>query len=797
MDLRWATSDTDLDMHNASFRDAVADVCAPIHGVAKDDLESEDVRLHRRARRLARAGAATLAALLALTLAFGIDVVHEKNVVSHQALLTSVQGAEAEAQNLSAKQPDVSLLLASAATRLDNDPETKAGLLDATATSPHLVRMFRVPGVVRTGALTPDGHRLALVTDQGLLEIGSTSNPASGLHVRVTDGSAITGLEFSSDGRTLATFGSDGAIHLIDATTGHSLFSTMRDPQAPGPISAAVFSPDGRTLASISGWGDILLWNVESGSLTRRIVRSRYVIPSSPDLAFSPDGSHLLISSSPIEVYDLGTGTMATFNGVPDPKYSDPTHPGDTPNSIAYRPDGSEVAVASDKVISFHNAVTGQEVRRYEGGADLIRYAPDGKWIAAAHTDGSIEVLPTNLPGTDITPTSAQTSDLIGHDRTVDFLEFSSNSRTLLSAAAGEVGIWDVAGPASLHTELSGDRSGVNGVAYNASGTRVAVGRLNGTVAFWDPRTGQRIGGDVTIGSRGVLGVVGVAFSPNGSVLAVGGDDGKISAIDVQTHKILRTVQVTHPASAIWTPTEGVYQVAYSPDGRTLAAGIGNSTVVLIDARTWTVERSLDTGDTGVTLGVTFNPRGTLLAASTCYVGDRLGTAVFDLRTGGIVWSQRAVKGSTGVAFTPNGSTLAVALFSGPTLRVDTTNWRSEGAPLDAGAGYVVGIAYSPDGRELAEGTQNGFTNLWDLTSVTPVLAELGHASDRVTDVAFSPDGDQLLAGSSDATVSLWNVDETAWARRACVMAGRNLTQTEWHQYLGTEPYQRLCSSFP
>ena len=60
LDLRWARTETDLDLRNTRFRSAVADLAAPMHGVEKDELEGEDIRQHRRARRLARTGVATV-----------------------------------------------------------------------------------------------------------------------------------------------------------------------------------------------------------------------------------------------------------------------------------------------------------------------------------------------------------------------------------------------------------------------------------------------------------------------------------------------------------------------------------------------------------------------------------------------------------------------------------------------------------------------------------------------------------------------------------------------------------------
>jgi TIR domain len=66
VDLRFARTDEQLDLNNASFRAAVADIAAPLRGRPKDELESEEVRQHRRTVRTAWAAGA---ALLILTLA--------------------------------------------------------------------------------------------------------------------------------------------------------------------------------------------------------------------------------------------------------------------------------------------------------------------------------------------------------------------------------------------------------------------------------------------------------------------------------------------------------------------------------------------------------------------------------------------------------------------------------------------------------------------------------------------------------------------------------------------------------
>lgn len=72
LDLRWAHDETDLDLRSSRFREAIADLAAPIHGIPKDELDSEDVRLHRRAKRLARGAVAALILLFVASIAAAV-----------------------------------------------------------------------------------------------------------------------------------------------------------------------------------------------------------------------------------------------------------------------------------------------------------------------------------------------------------------------------------------------------------------------------------------------------------------------------------------------------------------------------------------------------------------------------------------------------------------------------------------------------------------------------------------------------------------------------------------------------
>ncbi|MGH8629990.1 MAG: WD40 repeat domain-containing protein, partial [Burkholderiales bacterium] len=88
---------------------------------------------------------------------------------------------------------------------------------------------------------------------------------------------------------------------------------------------------------------------------------------------------------------------------------------------------------------------------------------------------------------------------------------------------------------------------------------------------------------------------------------------------------------------------------------------------------------------------------------------------------------------------------------------------------------------------------------LWDVASRQRLGVRLTGHTEFVSSVAFSPDGKTLASGSADYSIILWDVDPESWQKRACGIAGRNLTQLEWARYFGErgEPYRKTCEQWP
>jgi len=80
--------------------------------------------------------------------------------------------------------------------------------------------------------------------------------------------------------------------------------------------------------------------------------------------------------------------------------------------------------------------------------------------------------------------------------------------------------------------------------------------------------------------------------------------------------------------------------------------------------------------------------------------------------------------------------------------------------------------------------------------SHVPLLGYEGHGA-AIEALAVSDDGTLIASGAEDGSLRLWSLDLEDWIERACLRAGRNLTQEEWNIYLPSEAYAPTCPQYP
>ena len=250
-------------------------------------------------------------------------------------------------------------------------------------------------------------------------------------------------------------------------------------------------------------------------------------------------------------------------------------------------------------------------------------------------------------------------------------------------------------------------------------------------------------------------GVTSVAFSLDGKRLALGTEDSTVIVWDLDSRKPLATLK---------GHKDRVWGVAFSPDGKRLASS-ADKTVIL-----WGLEslkpvmQPLATleGHKDQVFGVTFSPDGRRLASAS---SDNT-VILWDLDSLSPVMQPLATleghKDSVlSVAFSPDGQRLASASGDKTVLLWDLASPKPVLQPLATLEGHrtlVWSVVFSSDGKRLASADNDSTVILWDLDNRRP-MTKLEEHKREVLSVAFSPDGKRLASASADKTVILWDLE--------------------------------------
>ncbi len=539
------------------------------------------------------------------------------------------------------------------------------------------------------------------------------------------EGAGLTAVSISADGQWVLASDAEQTLELWDVGSQSMLWSV---PRAHGKtIGELAIGPRRELVATLSFDGLLRVRDASTGALVFEKRHSHKL----REVAFSPDGRFVACAAylteesqdwSSAHVYDAASGELRHVLTVA----------GTTTYSLSFSPDGRRIVTGNqDGTVTYWDADSGRSVRSMRADRSSVAgvaFSPDGRLLATACRERCVHLW-SDKGGSSIL-------SMLGHTDRVYTVAFSPDGRRLATQGLDGIRVWDVRSP---YDDLTIDaHSGpARSVAFSPDGTRILTGGDDGKVRIFDTETGA-----VFLSMEGRRGR-GVDYSADGKCILVGGGS-TITAWDAMTGEV---------RADFVADKEGLYSVAFSPDGTRFASS-GRDNVV----RIWDLERSeprsLLKGHSASwgTYDVTFSPDGDKLASA-----GGVRVMVWDAHSGKVLLQLTPVRGEmTSVAFSPDGMTIATA-------GVDRTIyvWNSETGEIlktmhdDGHANTIWCVAFSADGSRLVSCDEDGTVVLWNAETGSMLYA-IARRAMPCWSVAISPDGQSIAGAFHDGTVTVW-----------------------------------------
>jgi RNA polymerase sigma factor (sigma-70 family) len=495
-------------------------------------------------------------------------------------------------------------------------------------------------------------------------------------------------------------------------------------------------------------------------------------------MAVSADGRLAVASSghgwfsgllSPARVIDLTDGRCL---------YSIPARLGPNAEAVGLSPDGKTLAIKDDRFLTFRDAATGKELRKFEyltasgggrAGTDWMTFSPDGKQVAVILMGDAVQLIDV---------ATARVIRTFAPGAAASACVFSPDGKWLATAGyeRGKDGygarLWDISTGKELRRFLAGNSKAGNGrkrtLAFSPDGTTLAGGGWgDGRLHLWATATGKELKVFPRVGEA----IRSVAFAPDGKTVAAAGDDIHLYDPETERERLridrrARGLSFSRDSSVLTGAVSGAIYRWDAASGRQLTPATAQDSAVeqiLVSAD----GRSLFTTDQdgGLYLWDTTGGKAPRRIAGGV---DRGVVASWDRRF--LAWTVRDVYGNS-----------RIRLYDVATERIIDPVLHSRSGYRAIGGEATV-AAFLPDGKSLLtlEGGPPTF-RLWDLKSgkerrsftVVPPKS-VGDPGGRLTlaltpfctprRAALSPDGKTLAIGPdfpegvSGMPVRLWDV---------------------------------------
>ncbi|MFI5495220.1 TIR domain-containing protein [Actinoplanes sp. NPDC051859] len=867
LDLRWARDDQHLTLQHSRFRDAIAQLAAPMHGISKDDLEGEDVRQHRRTRRLRSGAVAALAlltavALLSSTLAVrnadratvsASEARRQQQAADQQRGTAQQATAEAQRQQASATEQQARARDAAAETerqqKRSRDLQATAdrAAVDARRHQEQARRAKADSGeqqkladrqralAEQQEAVAKDQRRLAQqatrenkrqqiiaaeqqrLAEEAAVETGRQKAIARQQQVWAEQATAearrqeavaraqekraqqaaeearrqkesaarqeqiAVSRRLINEAKMTMKSEPGKALHLGLAArsiqpgeeTNRELAALITSTHHAGVINAVYYADFGvnGVLTTVNDDYTVSFWNVADRAHPVRIAH----------LDSGQFGGEPVFSADrrTLALVDLDADGEIVFFDVSNP--ARPVRVGSMPapsvSRFQFSQDGKTLVLSTLRQSWQLWDVTDLARPRWLSERPMEGYfltiAPDGRTVVTQDQPATVWSIADRA-----NPARIATLDT----RWLGALAFSPRQAVLATNDFGaHLVLWDLSNPRVPRKIISFGQD-VNTLRFSVDGGAIATTDSVGMTTLWD--VSDPLHSFRTAELPDDTGTFELAFSPDGRTLVTIGDNRIAAVRNVATYG--------EPTLLGQAEQEGQDSrfAALAPDGRSLMTAYSDGTATIWDMADPASPRprtSLRLRPDSLSVAAVA-PNGTIVASvpdDPVFAGVAL-TDISDpdrpadlahLPVSPIV----GVMNGGELAFSPDGRTLAAAEegvmvwdLTDPRRprQLSFFNGRSGGADFP----YTSAIAFSPDGHRLAVG--NGkVISLWDLSDLEEPVRTVGWEGDVgvIKALAFSPDGKLLAAGGGDDKASLWSVADSTPPRRLSKMTGHSL----------------------
>ena len=431
-----------------------------------------------------------------------------------------------------------------------------------------------------------------------------------------------------------------------------------------------------------------------------------------------------------------------------------------------------------------------QDVRTLEAGTPLetLAISADGRRLAAGGWNGLAKIW--TLDGD-------QPPLVIAHEPAsfVNAAAFAPDGQLVATGSSDRAGgylrLWDAASGQRVR-RLEGHTDAVTSVAFSRDGKRLLTGSYDATARLWNVATGELIrtfaGHDWWVWSA--------AFSPDERRIVTASHDGSAIVWTTDTGEVAGVPFTGHRQDGSQTP---VFKAVFAPDGRRVASGGLDNRVLIWDPdelQPFDYAKAIAgqkpppqpfvalSGHKAAVHALAFSQDGKRLLS-----GSHDNTViVWDAETSAMIKTLRGHDGWVQACSLTADSSLAVSgSHDGRVKFWDVQGYEEarvlRGHVLAGHLDAVLAAAYSPDGRRVATASRDRTAKSWDASTGGELLQfREGHEFTTATAVFF-PDGKRLLTTAIDNTTRIWDVAtggelaEPALARHGTARRGRRLAR--------------------